>query len=123
MSRTRQAPNELTLYLYKRNTTDTSNYIEDSYNEIGIPFKAEDLGERTKQEKDVLSGRVLQSTTSLVYRTRDAITLDIGDNIALVPNADENDMSTIVSIRSKLIHKRGARHNTNRVKEVTFEVS
>lgn len=123
MSRTRQKPNEMSLWLFKLTTTDTDGEIENSHNSIGIKFNAEDMGMKSKNERDVLSGRVLQSGTVEVYKTSNQINLAIGDNIATKPNATELEQSTIVNIKSKPQNQRGARHNTNRVYEYTFEVS
>lgn len=122
MSR-RRNPYDIVLYLFKRNTTDTSGHIEDDWNTVGIPFKAERLGERTRQEKDVLSGRVLQSTTVEVYKTRAQLSFDIGDNVSERANTDELSQATIVNIKSKHISKRGNRYNNNPTIEYTIEVS
>ncbi len=123
MSRTRQSPNEISLYLYRMSTTDTGGHIENSWNTVPERFKAEDLGTKTKTERDILSGRVLQGSTVQVYSTTNQIVMEIGDNISELPNANELQQSTIVNIKSKPQNKRGARHNTKRVSKYTIEVS
>ena len=123
MSRTRQKPNQLDLYVFYKNQTDTNNHIEDTYNEISEKFKAEDLGQRMKNERDVLSGRYLKASEVHVYRTTDNIVLNVGDNIGLIPNANELQQSTIVRITTKPQFKRGDRLNTAKIIEQTFEVS
>lgn len=122
MSR-RRNPYDTQLWLFKRNTTDTDNHIEDDWNNIGQAFKAQRVGERTRQEKDVLSGRVLQSTTVVVYKTREQLDFDIGDNVADIPNPNEFEQSTIVNIRSTSIASRGKRRNNNPPQEYTLELS
>jgi hypothetical protein len=123
MSRTRQQPNEMDLWLFKMGTVDTDGHIENEYNAIGIQFRAVDLGMKTRNEIDSLSGRVLQSGTVVSYKTYNQIGFDIGDNISEIPNPTRKDLSTIVKISSKPQNKRGARHNTTRVIEYTIEVS
>lgn len=123
MSRTRQAHNELDLWLFPIKTTNTSNHIENSESTIGIQFRAEDMGMKTRTEKDVLSGRVLQSGTVNIYKTMEQLDFVIGDNIAEKPNPSRKDLSSIVKISSKPQNKRGARHNTTRVIEYTIEVA
>jgi hypothetical protein len=123
MSRTRQNPNEIPLYLYKMSTTDTGGHIENSWNDIPIKFNGEDMGTKTKAERDILTGRVLQGTTVQIYRTTNQVDMEIGDNISEKANATNLEQSTIINIRSKPQNKRGARLNTQRVYEYTIEVS
>ena len=123
MSRTRQSPNEMDLWLFPLKTTDTNNHIENSDSLIGIHFKGEEMGLKTRQEREVMSGRVLRSTTTRVYKTMEQINFNIGDTIATIPNPSRADRSSIVKISSKPQNKRGARHNTTRVEEYTIEVS
>ena len=123
MSRTRQAHNELDLWLFPIKTTNTSNHIENSESTIGIHFRGEDMGMKTRTEKDVLSGRVLQSGTVNIYKTMEQLDFVIGDNIAEKANPSRKDLSSIVKISSKPQNKRGARHNTTRVIEYTIEVA
>lgn len=123
MSRTRQKPNQTDLWVFYQQTTDTNNHITNTYNAIGHQFKAEDLGQRMKNERDVLSGRYLKAGEVQVYRTTDNIELNIGDNIATRPNANEFEQSTIVRIETKPQYKRGDRLNTAKIIEQTFEVS
>jgi hypothetical protein len=123
MSRTRQKPNEIDLWVFYQQTTDTNNHIENTYNAIGEQFRAEDLGTKTRNERDILSGRVYKSGTVQVYRTMNEIELNIGDKIATVENPSEFDFSSIVNIKTKPQNQRGARLNTKRVVETTIEVS
>lgn len=123
MSRTRQMYNELDLWLFPKTTVDTSGHIEQTENRIGIHFNAEDMGMKTRTEKDILSGRYYQSGTSNVYRTTNQIEFNIGDNIATTASPSNKDLSSIIKISSKPQNKRGARHNTKRVIEYTIEVS
>lgn len=123
MSRTRQQPNEIDLWLFPLKTTDTSNHIENEESVVGIQFKAQDLGMKTRNERDVLSGRVLKGETVKIYQTYEQIDFVVGDNIAETPSPKRKDLSTIVKITSKPQNKRGARHNTKRVEKYTIEVS
>lgn len=123
MSRTRQKHNELDLWLFPKSTIDTSGHIENVEGRIGIHFNAEDMGMKTRTEKDILSGRYYQSGTSNVYRTNNQIEFNIGDNIATTSSPRNSDLSSIIKITSKPQNKRGARHNTARVIEYTIEVS
>lgn len=127
MSRTRQSPNEIDLWYFPIKTTNTSNHIENTESTVGIHFKATDMGLKTRTEREVLSGRVIQSSTVNVYKTKDNTIKfskeHMGGNIALIPNPSRKDLSSIVNIKSKPQNKRGARHNTDRVVEYIIEVS
>lgn len=130
MSRTRQKPNEIDLWLFPKETVETNYSIENVEQTVGIQFKAEDLGMKTRSEVNILGGHSYQGSTVNVYRTTDQrvqfISNDpnaIGYNVAKKPNPSNNELSSIVKISSKPINKRGARHNTFRVVEYTFEVS
>ena len=123
MSRTRQNPNEIDLWLFPIKTSDTNKHIENSDSIVGIQFKAQDMGLSTRNERDVLSGRVLRSTTTRVYKTKNQIEFKIGDVIASVPNPSRGDKASIVKISSKPQTTRGTRHNTTRIEEYTIEVS
>lgn len=123
MSRTRQKPNELDLWVFYQQTTDTDNHIDNDYNNIGAQFRAEDLGIKTRTERDVFSGRVKQGEAVQVYKTTIEIDLHIGDQISTIPNPNDHQKSTIVRITTKPQSKRGDRVNTTRIIEQTFEVS
>lgn len=123
MSRTRQKYNEVTLYLFKQDTTDTSNVIENTHNEIGVPFQAQEVEPRQRAEFDPLSGRIRQSTTTAVYKTMSDIEFAIGDNVAEIATPTELQQSTIIQIKRKPLTNRGGKHNTLRQYEWTLVLS
>ena len=123
MSRTRQKHNEIDLYLFPMKTTETDYQIENSDSTVGIHFRAEDMGMKTRSEINILGGHSYQGTTVNVYKTMNQMDFNIGDVISTVPNPTAKDKSAIVKISSKPQNKRGARHNTTRVIEYTIEVS
>lgn len=123
MSRTRQNPNEMDLWLWPKSKTSVNNHVTDTESTAGIQFKAEDLGLRTRTEASILSGRAFQSGTVNVYKTMQQMNFNIGDNISTTAKPSRKDLSTIVNIKSKPQNKRGARHNTTRVIEYIIEVS
>ena len=127
MSRTRSHANEIDLWLFPKEYTDTNGHIEQTENEVGQHFTAEDLGEKAIMEKNILSGRYFQSGTKIVYKTNNADidweVAHIGWNIASVPNPSRKDLSSIINVRPKPQTKRGARYNTKRIIDVIIEVS
>jgi hypothetical protein len=123
MSRTRQQPNEIDLWLFPKEYTNTNNHIDQTENTVGIHFKAQDLGMKTRTELDILSGRAKQAGTVEQFKTYNEIEFTIGWNIARVPDPSKKDLSSIIKITSKPQNKRGARHNTTRVIEQIIEVS
>lgn len=123
MSRTRQKYNSKILYLYSMTTTDTTNHIKNTFSTIGQPFQADEFGERLVEEKDVLSGRVLQSTTLTKYKTTSQLNFKIGDKVSELPNADQTSMSAIVRTYRKPLNKRGLKHNRDAIYEWTLEIS
>jgi len=127
MSRTKSHINELDLWLFPKEYTDTNGHIDQTENEIGQHFTAEDLGEKNIMEKDILTGRYFQSGTSVKYKTDNAdidwAMAHIGWNISTVSNPSRDQLSSIINVKVKPQSKRGARYNTKRIIEVIIEVS
>ena len=123
MRRTRQKDGNKVYYLFTNSLKVTGNMIENDINYAGTSFKATKQGEKLKETVDQLSGRVVQTTTIVTIKTQAQLDFKAGHLVSTIARPNENQMSTIVRVKSSLKNTRGGKRNTEDIRDWVIELS
>ncbi len=123
MSRSRNKHNNAIYYLFKTSITetDTTNEIENTTNQIGVPFQCK-VENKVKGYRDAMSG-VWQSTTLKILKTNAELDFEFGDKVSKNAYPSDGDYEFIQKAFQVEQYNRGGKHNKKLITEWQIEVS